>query len=427
MKLEPSKLKIAAFDQMNLPEILLKGLEQLKINKPTEIQARAIPTGINGHDLIAIAKTGSGKTLAYALSLLKKLYENPESRGLILTPSREMAQQVHKVMKALCAELAVDATLIIGGKGTGNRQSHQLKKKPRLIIATPGRLNDHLISNKLLLQGVDTVIVDEADRMLDMGFAPQLLLIRQTLRGNVQTLMFSASFQKQLENIAKAFLKRDALMIRTADSEAPVQELQQTLLYTKKEKKWDHILDLLNSTKGGVFIFTSSQESCESLAQHLSSYGYSVESIHGGLTQGQRNRTMRSFQSQETRILVSTDLLARGMDVPHVDHVINWELPLQSEDYLHRIGRTARAGRFGQAWTYITPADSKLFQRIKPFLNKAKEQKLDPLFNFEDRPPRRIDRMASLKGKDPRKTSQFSELKNKKIKEAPKNKQKPRK
>jgi ATP-dependent RNA helicase RhlE len=381
MKLQNSPLQKSRFEEMTLAPELLTALEKMAITKPTEVQKQAIPLATTGADLIAVAQTGSGKTLAFALPLLTFLKNKPQSRALILAPSREMAQQIYKVFVELCKELPVTACLAIGGV-PGAKQTNQLKKNPRLIVATPGRLNDHLITNKLLLQNVEMVVIDEADRMLDMGFAPQLKNIKSTLRGSVQTLMFSASFGEPVESIAQLFLKSSAYMIRSAQAEEPVTSLKQTILFIDRNKKDDRLLDELNKANGAVIVFTGSQESCERLGHYLKDYGYKTDLIHGGLSQGHRNRVVREFRNGEIRVMVATDLLARGLDVPHVDHVINFDLPFQAEDFLHRIGRTARAGRSGHALTFVTAGDTKMFLKIKPYLQGAEEITVDANFKM---------------------------------------------
>jgi superfamily II DNA/RNA helicase len=374
--------KFGSFDEMSLPQNLISSLSSTGITKPTEIQCQAIPLAIHGEDLIAIAQTGSGKTLAFAIPAIVKLSKNPNSRILILAPSREMAGQIHKVMSSLLSvTVNIEPCLVIGGIPNAKQVSH-LKKLPRVIIATPGRMKDHLITNKLLLQNVDLLIIDEADRMLDMGFTPQLEYIKRTLRGQRQTLMFSASFAKSVEDIASHFLTSQAYLIRTHRAEKPVEKLYQKLLFINKKDKNDRLLDELNKTKNGVIVFTADQERCEFVGKHLSEFGYASDLIHGGLSQGHRNRVVREFRAGTTRILVATDLLARGLDVPHVDTVINFDLPFQSEDFLHRIGRTARAGQSGQAITFITPEDQKRFRPIKEYTAGASEEKVDPKFEW---------------------------------------------
>ena len=384
--------RINRFQEMSLPGSLLQALDKMKITTPTDVQAQAIPGGLAGSDIIAVAQTGSGKTLAFALPVLTALEKNPQARALILAPSREMAQQISKVFVQLCQKsddesdeaIPMTACLVIGGIPSA-KQISQLKKNPRLIIGTPGRLNDHLTGNKLLLQNIEYVVIDEADRMLDMGFSPQLKNIQNTLRGKRQTLMFSASFSPAVEAIAKIFMGSQAVVIRSAQAEEPVASLQQTILFIDKYKKNDRLLDELNATKGGVIVFCGNQGSCERMGQYLKEYGYSTDLIHGGLSQGHRNRVVRNFREGEIRIVVATDLLARGIDVPHVDHVINFDLPFQAEDFLHRIGRTARAGRAGNAITFVTSSDAKMFQKIKPYLQGAREIKVDAEFSFIER------------------------------------------
>ena len=384
MKLLNSSAHAASFQDMNIPSALLSALEKMNIKKPTPIQSQAIPASLDRSDVIAIAQTGSGKTLAFALSLLTTLHHKPQARALILVPSREMAQQIYKVFLELCAEMPVSVCLAIGGT-TGSKQANQLKKNPRVIIATPGRMNDHLLTNKLLLQNVEVVVLDEADRMLDMGFAPQLRAIQDTMRGARQTMMFAASFAESVKEIAKIFMKPEVVLVRTDDAEAPVGTLKQKVLFIDRSLKNDRLLDELNATKGGVIVFTGNQESCEFIGRYLKEYGFKTDLIHGALSQGHRNRVIREFREGKIRIVVATDLLARGLDVPHVDHVINFDLPFQAEDFLHRIGRTARAGREGQAITFITPSDFRMYRRIKNYLEGAQEIKLNPNFTFIDR------------------------------------------
>ena len=384
MKLQNSNLRAAQFQDMTLSSTLLAALKKMQIARPTDIQAQAIPAGLEGSDLIAVAQTGSGKTLAFALPVLSALEKNPLARALILAPSREMAQQIHQVVTQLCTELPISTCLVIGGIPSA-KQNNALKKNPRLIVATPGRLNDHLVGNKLLLQNVEYIVIDEADRMLDMGFAPQLKYIQNTLRHRKQTLMFSASFNSAVESIAQLFMNHQTLMIRSAQAEEPVSSLEQRVLFIDKFQKNDRLLDELNATRGGVIVFCGNQASCERMGQYLKEYGYATDLIHGGLSQGHRNRVVRQFREGTLRVLVATDLLARGIDIPHVDHVINFDLPFQAEDFLHRIGRTARAGRSGHALTFVTASDAKMYQKIKPYLQGAQEIKLDPEFVFHER------------------------------------------
>lgn len=380
----PTEPSVKTFGEMNLLPFLSASLQKMGIAAPTEIQSQAIPAAMAGQDFIGLAQTGSGKTLAFALPILMRLSTQQNSRALVLAPSREMAQQIFKVFSDLIAEEKISSCLVIGGLPS-SKQTSKLNKLPQLLVATPGRLNDHLISNKLLLKGVDLLVVDEADRMLDMGFAPQLRKIQSTLRGPRQVLMFSASISPMVQEISRLFMGKEAPLIKAAQAEKPVAELTQKVLWLDRATKLDRLLDELNATSGGVMIFASNQESCERVGNYLKEYGYKTDYIHGALSQGHRNRVVREFRQGQIRVLVTTDLLARGLDVPEVDHVINFDLPMQSEDFLHRIGRTARAGRTGTAITFVTPSDKKFYHQIKAYLVGAKDVKLDANFQFIDR------------------------------------------
>ena len=234
MKNKSTVPRIHNFNEMNIPSALLSALSKLQIIKPTDIQAQSIPVALANNDLIAVAQTGSGKTLAYAIPVLTQIESNPLARILVLVPSREMAQQVHRVFMSLTNEKPISNVIVIGGVPSA-KQISALNKKPRLIIATPGRINDHLVNNKLLLQNVEHIIIDEADRMLDIGFTPQLKNIQSTLRGKRQTLMFSASFNTDVERIAALFMNpKTTLMIRSENAEKPVEGLKQTVLFLDK-------------------------------------------------------------------------------------------------------------------------------------------------------------------------------------------------
>lgn len=377
MKFRTPQASLTSFTDLSLNSSISQALAEMQITEPTLVQKQVIPTALEGRDLIAVAQTGSGKTLAFALPLLKALEKNPAIRALILAPSREMAQQIFKVFEQLTAGSDVSMALAVGGV-PGAKQTTKLNRQPRLIVATPGRLNDHLLRNKLLLQNVEVVVVDEADRMLDMGFAPQLKSIQATMRGPRQTLMFSASFDPSVESIAQVFMRDEITMIRSGKAEAPVASLKQKVLFLGAEQKHDRLLDEINAAKGSVIVFCGSQESCEDVCEYLKEYGVPVDLIHGGLSQGHRNRVVREFRDEDIRVVVATDLLARGIDVPHVDTVVNFDLPFNGEDFLHRIGRTARAGRGGEALTFVTESDDRTYNKIKKYLEDAEEVVVTP-------------------------------------------------
>ncbi|PIS11601.1 MAG: ATP-dependent helicase [Bdellovibrio sp. CG10_big_fil_rev_8_21_14_0_10_47_8] len=376
MKFQQTELQQQSFQEMNLAGKALAAIEKMGILTPTLIQSQAIPLIQQGHDAVVVAQTGSGKTLAYALPIVTNLIRQTETRALILVPSREVAGQIYKVFNELLEGSSMKVSLIVGGI-PNKEQVSQLKKKPRVIVATPGRMNDHLLTNKLLLQGVSTVVIDEADRMLDMGFSPQIDNIRKTMRGNWQTLMFSASFGSSVENIAQKIMRENPYLLRSERAEMPVLQLRQKVFFVDRGMKNDRLALELKSIDGGVIIFAGNQPSCESIGFHLKENGFSSDFIHGGLSPGHRSRVLREFREKKIQIMITTDLLARGLDVPHIECVINYDLPSEPEDFLHRIGRTARAGRKGKAMTFVTPRDADMYKQIKPYLLDAEKIQLN--------------------------------------------------
>lgn len=383
MNFQTSSLSVAQFSEMGLPQALLTALEKSQFTTPTTIQSESIPVALSGSDLIGVAQTGSGKTLAYALSVLTALEKKPDARAMILLPSRETAEQTHQVFSELCDLMKITLCLAVTGLPV-DKQANQLKKNPRVIVATPGRMADHLRVNKLLLKGLEVLVIDEADRMLDQGFEPQLQFIQSTLRGTRQTLMFAATFGHWAEPIAKIFLRPEAILIRSQAAETPPSTLKQKVFFLNHAQKNNRLLDEVRSMKGGVIIFTDSQESCVSIGRFLEHHEMSADFVHGNMNPGHRNRVLREFREQKIQIMITTDLLARGLDVAHVQHVVSYDLPYKSEDFLHRIGRTARAGRDGIAIIFVTPSDGRSYRKIKGYLKDAVEETLSSTFSFDE-------------------------------------------
>jgi superfamily II DNA/RNA helicase len=356
----------------------------MKITTPTEIQSLSIPVGLSGQDLIAVAETGSGKTLAYALSVVTLLAQKPEARALILSPSRETAEQIHRVLSPLCLAVSVKVSLAVTGLPLP-KQANELKKMPQLIIATPGRMNDHLQQNKLLLNGLQILVVDEADRMLDLGFESQLRFIQGTLRGERQTLMFAATFGQWAQPIAQIFMRPNPVMLKSSSAGAPVETLTQKVYFLSPAQKERRLLDEVKKIKGSMIIFAESQDSCVAIGRLLGHHQFSSEFVHGDMNPGHRNRVLREFREGRMQILVTTDLLARGLDIPGLEYVISYDLPYRGEEFLHRIGRTARAGQQGHAITFITPTDGRTYRRLKSYLENAEQETLMTDFKFIDR------------------------------------------
>jgi ATP-dependent RNA helicase DeaD len=331
---------------------------------PTPIQAGAIPAALEGRDILGCAQTGTGKTAAFLIPLVSQLLKSPTMTALILAPTRELAAQTEEVLKGLTLHnKTISHALLIGGMSM-QPQMRALQKKPRVIIATPGRLLDHLDRRTVSLAKTSYLVLDEADRMLDMGFAPQLREILKMVPAQRQTLLFTATLPPNIRKITQNYLKNPVEVIVGAISKA-VDRITQSTITCDQKKKNDVLVDELNKRIGSVIIFARTQRRADKLHRHLVEFGHDAGVIHGGKTQGQRNRALLSFRNSITRILVATDVASRGLDIPHVAHVINFDLPDQAEDYVHRIGRTARAGETGEALSLITPEDRHLWKSIQ--------------------------------------------------------------
>lgn len=372
MKFLTPEISKEDFSDMGLSAGAIQALESLKINRPTPIQAQGIPVALTSTDMIGIAETGSGKTLVYALAILTRLQNDPTSRALVLTPSRETADQIFNYLEKLFSGLGISTCLVVAGM-PDKKQVSQLNKLPRFIVATPGRLLDHLSNNKLLLQKLSILVVDEADRMLDEGFGPQLKRIRATLRGEFQTMMFAASFSQSSQTFAQDFFRPICYLVRTRGAEKPVDKLRQIVIYTEGNTKKERLLEALKITKGQCVVFVNDQPHCEIVHKHLSDNGFAVDVIHGGFKHGHRERVIRDFRDEKFRVLVTTDLLARGLDVPNISCVVNFDLPVETEDFLHRIGRTARAGKGGTAVTLVSKTDDRAIKKFQSYLENAEE------------------------------------------------------
>lgn len=351
------------FTQFQLPPSILNALKQLGFERPTPIQEKAIPVVMSGQDVRGMAQTGTGKTGAFGIPMAVRLMERPQETGLILSPTRELAMQTHAFMKRLAGKnFNLNPVLIIGGASM-NEQCRWLRQRPRILIATPGRLVDHMGRNPKLLSQTGMVVLDEADRMLDMGFLPQLKRVLQGVPKNRQTLMFSATFPSEIKRLAADYLRKP-VEVSVGEPSKPVQKIEQTLIHTTQKEKNEILLDELNAREGSILIFTRTKHRTDRLTRFLESYGYKVSRIHGNRSPGQRRQAIEGFKKGDFRILVATDIAARGLDVENIGHVINFDLPQVPEDYVHRIGRTARNGRRGKAVSFLTPEDRQMWRSI---------------------------------------------------------------
>lgn len=362
------------FKELNLPQALERALVDMKYQQPTPIQAQAIPVALTNRDLIGCAQTGTGKTAAFCIPLITNLLKSPRKNALILVPTRELATQIDEVLENLTRHLPeMKTALLIGGLAM-SPQVKALWKKPRIIVATPGRLVDHLRRGNVSLSTAEMLVLDEADRMLDMGFAPQLNEVLRFLPKNRQTLFFSATLPNDILKLAAKYLK-DPIRVTVGAVSQPVRKIVQSTVQTTNGNKNNALVDELNARKGSVLIFARTKKRTDRVARYLTECGYKTSRIHGDRSQKQRNDAIDGFRAGHFRILVATDIAARGIDISHIAHVINYDLPMVPEDYVHRIGRTARAGAEGQALSLLTPEDKAQWREIAKLLARSEATK----------------------------------------------------
>ncbi|MDZ5762794.1 DEAD/DEAH box helicase [Candidatus Cyrtobacter comes] len=357
-----------SFESMGLPEALNKTLRQMQFNDPTPIQAEAIPLALEGKDILGSAQTGTGKTGAFGIPLVAKLINNPNGAALVMTPTRELASQVMNQLKALLGEQSmIKHALLIGGDSIP-KQLQQLRRRPRLIVGTPGRINDHIKRGTFHLKHTDFLVLDETDRMLDMGFTIQIENILQGLSAERQTLLFSATMPQNIVCMAEKYLNNPS-HVAVSSTSAPAANIQQESIYVSEAEKYQSLITQLDARGGSIIIFIKTKSAADRMALKLFKEGHDAQAIHGDLRQQKRERVMNDFRNKKYRILVATDVAARGLDILHIEHVINYDLPQCPEDYVHRIGRTARAGAAGFALNLITPADKGKWNAIDRILN----------------------------------------------------------
>ncbi len=352
-----------SFHEMALHPSLIASLDKLGFSTPTPIQAQTIPLALDNKDILGTAQTGTGKTLAFVVPLLTKLLEKPTGTGLVLVPTRELAQQVMVIVKkVLSANSPIKTALLIGGESIF-KQFQQLRSKPRIIVGTPGRVIDHLERKSFNPAYVKFLALDEADRMFDMGFGVQLEEIFSQLPKERQTLMFSATMADSIVKLATKYLHNPE-RISIGSVRAPCAKIKQEVIQTAEAEKYQKLLSQLDQREGSILVFVKTKQGAERLADRLCEKNHKASAIHGDLRQNKREKVINAFRLGRHRIMVATDIAARGLDIPHIQHVINYDLPQAPEDYIHRIGRTARAGAQGSALCLITPGDSKKWKAI---------------------------------------------------------------
>lgn len=356
------------FHGLHIAPGILQVLTKLAFTQPTPIQERSIPIAIEGKDVMGIAQTGTGKTLAFGIPMIQRIIQE-KGVGLIVLPTRELALQVRESLHAIGGALGIKSVVLIGGAHMG-RQMREIREKPRMIIGTPGRIIDHLDQKTLSLSNVTMLVLDEADRMLDMGFAPQLKRILQSLPSERQTMLFSATMPPEIVQIARAFMKLPVQVEIASPGTAASGVTHEVFMLTRDQKN-PLLQKLLVDYRGSVLVFMRTKFGAKKTSRDLKRANHSVIELHSSRTPGQRREALEGFKSGRYRILVATDIAARGIDVSSIELVINYDLPKQAEDYVHRIGRTGRAGAVGHAISFATPDQRADLKKIERLLKKT--------------------------------------------------------
>lgn len=362
----------SVFKDLSLPIPLAQNLEQMGFLKPTPVQARAIPTALSGKDILATAQTGTGKTGAFGIPLLTMLFGDPMKQALILAPTRELAAQIILVLRTMGRGIKRRGALVVGGESF-DRQVRELDSGVDYIVATPGRLNDHLLEGTVDLSGVQVLVLDEVDRMLDMGFAPQIHQIMRYVPRERQTLLFSATLPRDIEEMAKKF-QREPVRVSVDPVTQAAPQVQTETVQTTPDQKTELILDAITRREGKILVFARTQHRADRLSRLLEREGFENVRLHGGRSQAQRRYALEKFRTGARRVMVATDLAGRGIDVADIEHVINYDLPMTREDYIHRIGRTGRAGKSGSALNLLTREDKDgefILTGVRPKKNPA--------------------------------------------------------
>ncbi|KIJ16880.1 hypothetical protein PAXINDRAFT_113041 [Paxillus involutus ATCC 200175] len=362
------------FRDLGLIEPLLQALDQINFKTPTEIQQQALPHALEGRDIIGVAETGSGKTAAFALPILQKLWEEPKGLfACVLAPTRELAYQISQQFESLGAAMGVRCLVLIGGMDK-MPQAVALAKRPHVIVATPGRLNDHLQSTKgFSLRNLKFLVMDEADRLLDMDFGADIDQILKAIPKERTTYLFSATMTTKVAKLQRASLS-NPVRVEVSSKYQTVSTLLQYYLFVPLIHKDLHLIYLANElASNSIMVFTRTVHDAQRLSIILRTLGFPAIPLHGQLSQSQRLGALNKFKTGGRKVLVATDIASRGLDIPSVDVVINFDIPTHSKDYIHRVGRTARAGRAGKSITIVTQYDVELLQRIEKVIDKKLE------------------------------------------------------
>ncbi|HVW66691.1 MAG TPA: DEAD/DEAH box helicase [Candidatus Peribacteraceae bacterium] len=363
------------FDTLGIDPGILQILHDRRFTTPTPIQQQSIPAGIQGKDIVGIAQTGTGKTFAFGIPMLQRLANGP-GRGLVVLPTRELAYQVEESLKIFASALNIRTAVIVGGASM-NLQKDMIRRNPRIVIATPGRLNDHLMQRTITLKEVSILVLDEADRMLDMGFRPQIEQILEHVPKDRQTMLFSATMPHEIMQLANEQMKLP-LRIEVAPAGTAAELVQQELFIVQKAEKMQLLEHLLQEHEGTVLVFSRTKYGAKKITANLRRSGHTAAEIHANRSLAQRREALEGFKSGKYRVLVATDIAARGIDVAGIAVVVNYDLPDDANDYVHRIGRTARAGREGIAISFATPDQSGGIRTIEKLIRSQLKRKSLP-------------------------------------------------
>lgn len=388
MTTDPVTAEPTDFASLGLAQPILKALNERSIAVPTPIQHQTIPPAVQGKDIVGIAQTGTGKTFAFGLPTLHRLIEG-KGRALIIVPTRELAYQVEESLMPFARAARIRTAVFVGGSSFF-LQRKMLKQNPRILIATPGRLWDHLERKTVTLREVQTLVMDEADRMLDMGFKPQIDRILEEVPKKRQTLLFSATMPKEIYELASKEMKLP-LRIEIAPEGTTAKDIEQELIVVRQEHKGDLLLSLLQDSEGPTLVFSRTKHGAKKITKNINTAGHRAAEIHANRSLSQRRDALEGFKKGKYRILVATDIAARGIDVTGIAFVINYDLPDDAADYVHRIGRTGRAGKSGRAISFATPSQAKDVKNIERLIRISiprREVSGMPTATLEDtRPP----------------------------------------
>ena len=361
------------FEGFSLSQNLKNSLARMNFTAPTPIQVSSIPLALEGRDILGSAQTGTGKTAAFSIPLVELLSRSKQGSALVLTPTRELANQVIAVIIQLLGKNnPIKAACLIGGESM-HKQLGQLKSRPRIIVGTPGRINDHLDRKSLKLSDTGFLVLDETDRMLDMGFGIQIDRILKHLPAKKQTLMFSATLPEEIVRMSAKYLKNPERVSMGATN-VPSIKIKQEVIHIQQEQKYPELIKQLQQRTGSILVFVKTKHNSKNLAAKLCKEKFKADALHGNLRQSKRTTVMSAFRNKKFTILVATDIAARGLDVPHIEHVINYDLPQVAEDYIHRMGRTARAGAEGSSLSFITNSDREKWNAIERLLDPTKKK-----------------------------------------------------